>query len=73
MARHASQIIPGLRCAWPDRCGVKVDHDPSAGDRRSWSFHDVQCQIPNPRPVHGPDPAGPLRCSTRPGCGRSAI
>lgn len=59
-ARRA-QIHPGPRCGWPDECHVKgIDHAPETGTRRSWTFHDVQCQVPNPRP--GPHLDGYPEC-----------
>jgi hypothetical protein len=46
-----ARILPAARCGWPDGCSVKsVDHAPGSGIRRAWGFHDVQCQVPNPRP-----------------------
>jgi hypothetical protein len=48
---RSAQINPSPRCGWPDRCDIKsIDHTPASGTRRVWTFHDVQCQIPNPRP-----------------------
>jgi hypothetical protein len=59
-----ARILPGPRCGAPDDCAVKgVDHAPEPGARRVWTYHDVQCQIPNPRPVADPDPAGPVQCT----------
>jgi hypothetical protein len=57
------QIIPGPRCGWPDRECKAPDsaHGSGAGERRSWTFHDVQCQIPNPQP--GPHLDGYPECS----------
>jgi len=61
MTRRA-QILPGPRCGWPDECHVKgIDHSPEPGTRRSWTFHDVQCQVPNPRP--GPHLDGYPECA----------
>jgi len=59
---RAAQIRPGPRCGWPDECHVKgIDHSPGPGTRRSRTFHDVQCQVPNPRP--GPHPDGYPECA----------
>jgi hypothetical protein len=33
---------------------------PEPGTRRIWTYHDVQCQVPNPRP--GPDLDGYPEC-----------
>ena len=42
-------------------CAVKGDiHSPEPGTRRIWTYHDVQCQIPNPRP--GPHLDGYPEC-----------
>jgi hypothetical protein len=50
MTRRA-RILPGPRCGGPDACTAKsVDHSPEPGTRRIWTFHDVQCQAPNPQP-----------------------
>jgi hypothetical protein len=56
-----AQTRPGPRCGWPDGCNVKgIDHTPEPGPRRIWTFHDVQCQVPNPRP--GPHLDGYPEC-----------
>jgi hypothetical protein len=48
---RGARILPGPRCGWPDRCSVRgVDHSPEVGTRRLWTYHDRQCQVPNPRP-----------------------
>ena len=48
MSRRA-RILPGPRCGGPGECHVKgIDHSPEPGTRRMWTFHDVQCQVPNP-------------------------
>ena len=50
MSRRA-RILPGPRCGGPAECHIKgIDHSPEPGTRRTWTFHDVQCQVPNPRP-----------------------
>jgi hypothetical protein len=55
------QIQSGPRCGWPDECADKgIDHNPEPGTRRMWTYHDVQCQIPNPRP--GPHLDGYPEC-----------
>ena len=60
MTRRA-RIFPGHRCGWPDRCAVKgTVHSPEPGSRRIWGYHDVQCQVPNPRP--GPHLDGYPEC-----------
>jgi hypothetical protein len=59
---RAARILPGPRCGGPEACGVKGAHSAQPGERRIWTFHDVQCQVPNPRPVADPDPAGPVQC-----------
>ena len=68
MTRPA-RILPGPRCGWsPDpelstcRPGPKahIDHVPEPGERRAWGYHDVQCQVPNPRP--GPHLDGYPEC-----------
>lgn len=60
--RRPPQILPGPRCGWPDKCSDKgIDHSPEPGARRSWGYHDIQCQVPNPRP--GPHLAGYPECS----------
>ncbi len=60
MTRRA-QIRPGPRCGGPDTCTVKgIDHAPEPGTRRTWTFHDVQCQVPNPEP--GPHLDGYPEC-----------
>lgn len=60
MTRRA-QIHPELRCGWPDACNIKgADHSPKPGTRRIWTFHDVQCQVPNPEP--GPHLGGYPEC-----------
>jgi hypothetical protein len=56
-----ARILPGPRCGWPENCRAKgIDHDPEAGTRRTWGYHDVQCQTANPRP--GPHLAGYPEC-----------
>jgi hypothetical protein len=60
--QRAAKILPGPRCGWPDGCADRgVDHTPDLGVRRVWTFHDVQCQVPNPRP--GPHLDGYPECS----------
>jgi hypothetical protein len=56
------QILPGPRCGWPDRECRAPDsaHGSGAGTRRSWTYHDVQCPVPNPQP--GPHLAGYPEC-----------
>lgn len=50
MTRPA-QIRPGPRCGWPDGCqAADAAHSPAPGTRRIWTYHDVQCQVPNPNP-----------------------
>ena len=50
------------RCGWPDECQLKtIDHAPAPGTRRLWTYHDVQCQVPNPAP--GPYLDGYPECS----------
>jgi hypothetical protein len=57
-----AQIQPGPRCGGPENCHVKgIDHLFEPGTRRMWTFHDVQCQVPNPRP--GPHLDGYPECS----------
>ena len=59
--RREPQIIPGPRCGWPDRCKEPDSaHGSGAGTRRSWTYHDTQCQVPNPRP--GPHLDGYPEC-----------
>jgi len=59
---RAARILPGRRCGYPESCAVKsIDHEPEPGMRRIWTYHDVQCQVPNPQP--GPHLDG------YPGCG----
>jgi hypothetical protein len=56
-----AQILPGPRCGGPGECRVKgIDHTPESGTRRTWGYHDVQCQVPNPRP--GPHLDGYPEC-----------
>ena len=60
MTRRA-RVLPGPRCGWPDTCAArKTDHAPEPGTRRTWGYHDVQCQVPNPRP--GPQLDGYPEC-----------
>ena len=60
MTRRA-RILPSARCGGPGTCAVKsIDHNPEPGTRM-WTFRDVQCQIPNPRP--GPHPDGYPECA----------
>jgi hypothetical protein len=56
------QIIPGPRCGWPDRECKAPDsaHGSGGGGRRAWTYHDAQCQVPNPRP--GPHLDGYPEC-----------
>ena len=56
------QILPGPRCGWPDRECKAPDsaHGTGAGGRRPWTYHDVQCQAPNPSP--GPHLDGYPEC-----------
>jgi hypothetical protein len=57
-----AQILPGPRCGWPDRECKAPDsaHGSGAGQRRAWTYHDVQCQVPNPQP--GPHLDGYPEC-----------
>ena len=59
---RAARILPGPRCGWPDGCqaGDGV-HSPEPGTCRAWTFHDVQCQVPNPEP--GPPLDGYPECA----------
>jgi hypothetical protein len=58
---RSSRIQPGPRCGGPGECHVKgAVHAPEPGTRRMWTFHDVQCQVPNPRP--GPHLDGYPEC-----------
>ena len=60
MTRRAG-IFPGRRCGWPDGCAVRgAGHAPEPGTRRIWTYHDVQCQAPNPEP--GPHLDGYPEC-----------
>jgi hypothetical protein len=60
MTRRA-MILPGPRCGGPGTCAAKsIDHSPEPGTRRIWTFHDVQCQEPNPQP--GPHLDGYPEC-----------
>jgi hypothetical protein len=47
-----ARIVPGPGCGWPDRECKEPDsaHGTRSGERRSWGYHDVQCQVPNSRP-----------------------
>ena len=49
---RSPQILSGPRCGWPDRECKAPDsaHGTGGGQRRPWTYHDVQCQVPNPRP-----------------------
>jgi hypothetical protein len=61
MTRRA-RILPGPRCGGPGDCHAKgIDHTPEPGTRRAWTYHDVQCQVPNPGP--GPHLDGYPECS----------
>lgn len=61
MTRRA-RIQPEPRCGGPGTCHVKgISHAPEPGTRRLWTFHDVQCQVPNPEP--GPHLDGYPECS----------
>jgi len=56
-----ARILPGPRCGGPGDCHVKgIAHTPEPGTRRAWTYHDVQCQVPNPRP--GPHLDGYPEC-----------
>jgi hypothetical protein len=56
-----ARILPGPRCGGPGECHVKgTIHSPEPGTRRIWTFHDFQCQVPNPRP--GPHLDGYPEC-----------
>ena len=57
------QIIPGPRCGWPGRECKAPDsaHGSGGGERRAWTYHDAQCQVPNPQP--GPHLGGYPECS----------
>jgi hypothetical protein len=55
-----ARILPGPRCGGPGTCGVKNVHSAEPGERRTWTFHDTQCQVPNPRP--GPHLDGYPEC-----------
>lgn len=56
------QILAGPRCGWPDRECKAPDsaHGSGGGQRRPWTYHDVQCQVPNPDP--GPHLDGYPEC-----------
>jgi hypothetical protein len=57
-----ARILPGPRCGGPEECTIKAAHrPPEPGARRVWTFHDVQCQVPNPEP--GPHLDGYPECS----------
>ena len=61
MTRRAL-IRSGPRCGWPDDCHAKgINHAPESGARRIWTYHDVQCQVPNPQP--GPHLDGYPECA----------
>jgi len=57
-----AHIISGRRCGWPDRECKAPDsaHGSGGGERRPWTYHDVQCQVPNPLP--GPQLDGYPEC-----------
>ena len=61
MSRPA-RIVPDPRCGWPDQECKALDsaHGSGGGERRAWTFHDVQCQDPNPEP--GPHLDGYPEC-----------
>jgi hypothetical protein len=57
-----AKILPAPRCGGPGECpATKIDHAPEPGTRRMWTAHDVQCQVPNPRP--GPHLDGYPECA----------
>ena len=57
-----ARIVAGPRCGWPEReCKAPESaHGSAAGARRPWTYHDVQCPEPNPRP--GPQLDGYPEC-----------
>jgi hypothetical protein len=55
-----ARILPAARCGGPEACSVKGVHSSAPGERRIWTAHDVQCQVPNPRP--GPHLDGYPEC-----------
>jgi hypothetical protein len=57
-----ARIVPAPRCGWPDQeCKApETAHGTGARERRLWTYHDVQCQVPNPRP--GPQLDGYPEC-----------
>jgi hypothetical protein len=57
------QIVALPRCGWPDRECKQPDsaHDNARGERRTWGYHDTQCQVPNPQP--GPHLDGYPECA----------
>lgn len=57
-----ARIVPGPRCGWPDlECKAPDSaHGAGDGERRTWTYHDAQCQVPNPQP--GPHLAGYPEC-----------
>jgi hypothetical protein len=58
-----ARILPGPRCGWPDQPCKAPDsaHAARPGERRTWTYHDVQCQVPNPDP--GPHLDGYPECA----------
>ncbi len=58
---RAARIQPGPRCGGPGTYTVKgIGHSPEPGPRRIWTYHDVPCQVPDPRP--GPHQDGYPEC-----------
>jgi hypothetical protein len=56
-----ARIRSGPRCGWPEECPVKgIDRNPEPGTRRTWTYRDIQCQVPGPRP--GPHLDGYPEC-----------
>ena len=59
---HEPPDPPWSRCGWPDRECKAPDsaHGSGGGERRAWTYHDVQCPVPNPQP--GPQLDGYPEC-----------
>jgi len=57
-----AQILPGRRCGWEDRECKALDsaHGSGGRERHPWTYHDVQCPVPNPLP--GPQLDGYPEC-----------
>ena len=57
------QILTGPRCGWPDRARRSTDQRARPRNRDApdpWTYHDMQCQVPNPQP--GPQLDGYPEC-----------